>query len=701
MPTTIDTLNELTFLSALYTNREETLAGFIAAKADEKANTYKTDLYLCDLTTNNVKRMTSSGSVRRFLFEDERTVLFTDVRTKEEREKAKEGLPFTSVYRLSADGGEALPFFTLPFAANRLERLEDGRFLVTVSEREGEADLYGASCDKRREALKAEKEQADFEVLETLPFWLNGSGFLRQKRERLYLFDPAAPTERALRPLTAVDFDVSGFDYAGEGNKLLVWGAPVARKMPLTESLVELDLSTGERTRLLDQGLFSLYHAFRWGGDCYILASDMSDYGLNQSPRLYRREDDGRFRLFLNREIQLGNSVGTDAAYGPNRSFIKRGDRLFITETIWHRAVVNEVTSDGAVLPYAWTDGSICGFVPLDDACLAIVFRDMKPQELCRLTPLQPEQRASLPTYDICPGEIDGPGADAPFFAWPDLCTTPLTDFNRAIDALRPERFTFDRDGTTLEGFVLLPEKAEGPRRVPVILDIHGGPKTAYGDVYFHEMQLWASQGFAVIFMNPRGSSGRGDRFSDIRGCYGGKDYEDIMAFTDEVLTRYPVLDPDRMGVTGGSYGGFMTNWIVTHTDRFRAAATQRSISNWISFYGVSDIGFYFATDQNATDMTQDDAFTVMWEHSPLKYIRRAVTPTLVIHAQEDVRCPLEQGLQFYSGLADNGIETRLVLFKGETHELSRSGRPKGRKKRLNEITAWLMRHVRGEEYGG
>lgn len=140
-----------------------------------------------------------------------------------------------------------------------------------------------------------------------------------------------------------------------------------------------------------------------------------------------------------------------------------------------------------------------------------------------------------------------------------------------------------------VEGWVLLPKDFDPSKSYPAVLDIHGGPKTVYGPVFYHEMQLWANRGYFVFFCNPIGSDGRGNRFADIRGHYGETDYRNLMDFTDAVLARYPQIDRKRLAVTGGSYGGFMTNWIIGHTDRFACAASQRSISNWLSFYGVSD----------------------------------------------------------------------------------------------------------------
>lgn len=241
-----------------------------------------------------------------------------------------------------------------------------------------------------------------------------------------------------------------------------------------------------------------------------------------------------------------------------------------------------------------------------------------------------------------------------------------------------------------VHGFILKPMDFEAGKKYPVIFDIHGGPKTVYGPVFYHEMQYWASRGYFVIFCNPTGSDGRG-AFMDIRGKYGTVDFDDLMAFCDEALAKYPEMDADNLFETGGSYGGFMTNWIIGHTDRFRACVSQRSISNWTSFYGVSDIGPDFSEDQCGSTIWPD--VEKFWWHSPMKYADKVKTPTLFLHSLEDYRCPVDQGYQMYSALIAHGVESRLVLFRGENHELSRSGKPKHRIRRLNEITGWFEQH--------
>jgi len=168
-----------------------------------------------------------------------------------------------------------------------------------------------------------------------------------------------------------------------------------------------------------------------------------------------------------------------------------------------------------------------------------------------------------------------------------------------------------------------------------------GGPRTAYGEVLMFEFQFFAQAGFNVIFCNPRGSSGYGEEFAlSVVGHYGERDYQDLMEFVDYVVSKFN-LDRSKLYVTGGSYGGFMTNWIITHTDRFQAAVTQRSISNWVSFYGTSDIGYHFTYDQIGSRPWEN--LDKLWDKSPLKYVKNARTPLLIHHAEMDFRCPIEQ----------------------------------------------------------
>ncbi|MBX6724058.1 MAG: S9 family peptidase, partial [Dactylosporangium sp.] len=258
-----------------------------------------------------------------------------------------------------------------------------------------------------------------------------------------------------------------------------------------------------------------------------------------------------------------------------------------------------------------------------------------------------------------------------------------------------PEHFTYEGEGgQELDAWIMKPLGLSEGERAPLVLEIHGGPHTAYGHCFFHEFQVLAARGMGVLFTNPRGSTGHGEAFT--RACvgdWGGQDYRDIMAGVDAALKRYAWIDPDRLGVTGGSYGGYMTNWIVGQTDRFRAAVTQRSISNLYSMYGTSDIGFHF----NRRELGEAELWEAeerIMERSPIRYARNVATPLLIIHSEEDYRCPMEQAEQFYVALKRLGKTVEFLRFAGETHELSRSGKPANRKERLERMAAWFERYL-------
>ncbi|MFJ8244926.1 prolyl oligopeptidase family serine peptidase [Peribacillus asahii] len=250
------------------------------------------------------------------------------------------------------------------------------------------------------------------------------------------------------------------------------------------------------------------------------------------------------------------------------------------------------------------------------------------------------------------------------------------------------------KDGLDLHGWLIKPLCYEEGKTYPLILEIHGGPHLMYGNSYIHEFQTLANEGYAVLYTNPRGSVGYGQQFVNAcRSDYGGMDYEDLMSAVDYVINTYDFIDRNRLGVSGSSYGGFMTNWIVGHTDRFKAAVSQRSISNWFSFYGVSDIGYYFTEWQLEGDIFQTPE--KLWNHSPLKYAANINTPLLLLHGEKDLRCPLEQSEQLFISLKRQKKETTLVIFPDETHEITRSGSPDMRLQHLQEIKNWFNKYIR------
>ena len=242
-----------------------------------------------------------------------------------------------------------------------------------------------------------------------------------------------------------------------------------------------------------------------------------------------------------------------------------------------------------------------------------------------------------------------------------------------------------------VHGWLLKPAGFDASRKYPLCLEIHGGPRAQYGETFFHEFQLLAAQGYVVLYTNPRGSQGYGEAFAGaITGDWGNLDYEDVMASVDAVVAR-GFIDERRMAVMGGSYGGYMTNWIVGHTDRFACGITMRCVSNLISMEGTSDIGFECRREFGVHPWEDAEK---LWRMSPLAYAGNVKTPLLIIHGETDLRCHLEQGEQMYRFLKGRRVETELVAFPESNHDLSRAGRPDRRVLRLEHMLRWLKKHL-------
>jgi dipeptidyl aminopeptidase/acylaminoacyl peptidase len=238
-----------------------------------------------------------------------------------------------------------------------------------------------------------------------------------------------------------------------------------------------------------------------------------------------------------------------------------------------------------------------------------------------------------------------------------------------------------------------------------VLLNIHGGPYTQYGHFFFDEFQVQAGAGYGVVYCNPRGSSGYGTPWGrailgpkyarDPGTGWGGVDTTDVLSALDAALARYPYLDPERVGVLGDSYGGYLTSWLVTQTDRFAAACSERAVNNVATMTHTSDIGWWFnAQYAGVTAMEDTEELLRM---SPVTYADRVTTPLLILHSENDWRCPIEQAEDLYTRLRQLGRDVEFVRFPGEGHELSRSGAPKHRLQRLEIILEFFGRHLKAE----
>ena len=274
-----------------------------------------------------------------------------------------------------------------------------------------------------------------------------------------------------------------------------------------------------------------------------------------------------------------------------------------------------------------------------------------------------------------------------------------LTDVNAALwktlNLASVERMTFKgAEGWEVDGFFVKPLGWIAGTKYPMILSIHGGPAGQYGVDWFHEFQVYAAKGYAVFFTNPRGSTGYGRKFQrGIELQWGGNDYIDVMNGVRAAIAANPWVDTTRLGVTGGSYGGYMTNWIVGHTNLFKAAVTLRSISNFISDDGTRDGAYGHKGDFGGDIFEKHDLY---WERSPLKYVQNVTTPILVLHSDNDYRVPIEQGEQWFRALKHFGKTAEIVFFPRENHNLTRTGEPRHIVESMNWQLYWFDRYLNG-----
>ncbi|WP_040210433.1 alpha/beta hydrolase family protein [Clostridium polynesiense] len=670
----IDDFTGYKFLSGIKHSPDGKHAAFVVHSMDFDENKYLSNLWVLEVETEKYYQLTAFDSERSFLWLDNDNIIFPDARDSRDKEKLEAGEEFTQYYKININGGEALKYFKIPKLVSSIKKAGEEMFLFTSPYSIGRSDISFLTEEEKKKELKFRKEEKDYEVLEEIPFWSNGGGFTNKKRNRLYSYNEAS---HDIEEITDESVDVDLFNINEDKSKAVLLLSDFKDKRELTNLIAVYDIKS-KKLQIYDyqasegetensEGLSHSFADFISDDRVIYSATNMKRYGVNENDKFYILDLNSGKSVCITPDLDaaLTNSVGSDCRYGgASLKEINNGYLYYVT-TEGHNSYLNRIDAQGKIEKIITGEGSVDGISINKESLLFIGMKTDKLQELYKFTIGTEKQ---------------------------------ITDMNGWVNSERklstPEKLSIETSpGVVIEGWIMKPVDFDENKKYPAILDIHGGPKTVYGTVFYHEMQYWANEGYAVFFCNPRGSDGGGNAFADIRGKYGTIDYDDIMAFTDEVIKRFSFIDKEKVGVTGGSYGGFMTNWIIGHTDRFKAAASQRSISNWISKFCTTDIGYFFVDDQcQGTPWVDQEK---LWEQSPLKYADKVKTPTLFIHSEEDYRCWLAEGIQMFTALKYHGVDSRLCMFRGENHELSRSGKPKHRLRRLQEITQWFNKHLK------
>ena len=635
----IKDLLDFRFPSAPAFSPQGDLAAFVVQTPSLEKNAYLGDIWILDVETEEVRQLTNGGDAKSFYWTEKGTILFPASRNPEIKD-------CTCFYEIDPHGGEAKLAFTVPVKGASLYPIDKDCYIV-------------------RAAYKKEKQEDGFtqaacDVLEETPFWANGlSGYTDGRRNRMYLF-----ANGELTPITAENFAVMGCSVKDHTVLYMGFAWENSRKNNQYPDLWCYDVATGENKCLWKSHGFNISDFALMTKDTAII-SGYEDVGTNRMsfPDLYTFNiKTSQMKPLAKLDAYAGHhNVGSDARLGGGTGIKAVGEKLYFLTADGDNGFLKTVDLAGNVSAPLTPNGAADSF---DVAGENVLVCGMFGQKLSELY-LNGKQVTNLNT------------------AWCEDHSIVTPKFHSFVAS----------DGYEIHGWAMAPAGYEKGKKYPAILHIHGGPRTAFSDVYHHEMQVWANAGYFVLYCNPRGSDGRGKDFGLIQGLYGTVDYQNIMDFTDQMLETYPDIDAKRVGVTGGSYGGFMTNWVIGHTNRFAAAVSQRGIANWINFEHTSDIGYYFTYGQQGATTKENQE--KLWEKSPLRYAHNCTTPTLFIHSDEDYRCPISDGYSMFTALKNAGCDAKMVVFHGENHELSRSGKPCNRLRRMEEILAWMDQYLK------
>jgi len=644
---------------------------------NEKEDRYDTSLWEVDANEGAVPRPLTSGprdSSPRWS-PDSGALAFLRAGEKEPPQ----------IFVLSMGGGEARRLTDLPKGASPASWSPDGRTIAFTSSTTPEdlEDQKQKSDTGKAEAGKPKK--SDVRIVTRALYRDNDEGLLDLDSHEHVWTISSAPGEvpAAARQITTGRFDEGGPSWSADGTRLYF-------------------VSDRQEEPYYKPGDSNLYAVPAGGGGLdTVIDIDGPVFGARPSP-------DGRSFAFAG-----WVNPAHERSYTQPDAFVFRGGRAENLTDGYDSDIGNDIIGDQhpprggeSSSPLVWTrDGDAVVVATTEHGRSNLVRIDVATKRMEPLT----EGDHEIVAYTATPGAgrfavtIDDATHLTELYLL-DAASRKLTRLTHENDALletldvsRPEKITYASfDGTKIEAWVVKPPHFDPARKYPMILNIHGGPHTAYGETFFHEFQWMAAKGYVVLAPNPRGSTSYGQDFGNsIQYAYPGDDYKDLMAGVDE-LVRRGYVDAKRLGVTGGSGGGLLTNWTVTQTDRFAAAVSQRSIGDWSSFWYSTDFTLFTPFWFRKYPFQDPEEYR---KRSPVTYVEKVVTPLMLIEGESDLRTPTDAGGGvMFRALKALHKPTVMVLFPGETHELSRSGKPSHRIARLQNIVNWFDEWLLGKK---
>ena len=673
---TIEDLYQFKFLSQPRISPDSQRVAFVATTIDERKHEYRSSIWMVPSAGGEAKRFTA-GPARTHSpawSPDGRWLAFVSEREgetsgKDEKEQKKHGKGKPQVWLIPTDGGEARQLTFMQHGASNPVWSPDSKQL-----------LFNAAVGPADEETEDGKPLPKARVIDRLWYRLDGVGFIYERRQHLFLVDVAAGEPQQL---TDGDWDDSDAAWSPDGTHIAFvssraedrWRMPCPDLYTLTiedgkaanlQCLTDGSIACSSPSWSPDGKTLAFLAALKLRSANHIDLYTVSANAVNAQATCLTWDFEGTCMDWTN------SDMGDDHLMPPP-AWSSDGKTLYMLASQRGASRVYAVPASGAgKQPPALTPGDVH-------------VRDFTADRSSGKLSMLVAGATSAPEIFVCspasPGELQH-----------------VTNFNDALfnelTLAAPEYMPYKgADGWPMDGWILKPQDFDPKKKYPLIVEIHGGPNTQYGYGFFHEMQVLVAAGYVVLYTNPRGSCGYGRDFAlAVRGAWGLKDSLDVMAGVDALLQK-GYIDEQRMGVTGGSYGGFMTNWLVGHNDRFKAAVTQRSVVNLASDFGSSDFGWVFADDELET--TPWDNLEAYMRLSPITYVKNIHTPLLILHSEQDLRCNIEQAEQLFAALKYLGRDVQFVRFEGQSHGLSRGGHPKLRLERLRLILGWFEKYLK------
>ncbi len=670
---TIEDLYQMRFLSRPRISPDGQRVAYVTTTIDATKHEYRSSIWIAPVAGGEPQRFTSStaNASSPVWSPDGRWLAFVSERESEAtgKDAKKQGKGKPQIWLLPMNGGEARQLTFMEHGASSPVWSPDSKRL-----------LFSAEVGPTDEETEEGKALPKVHVINQLWYKLDGVGFIYERRSHLFLIDANGGTPQQL---TDGDWDDTDATWSPDGTQIVFASNHAEDRWRILGSdLYTLQIqnnTAGELRCLTDSTLacsspswspdgktiaFLASYKIHSGGHTYLYS--IASNADKQAPQNLSKDFDGTCMDWTNSDIG-------DEHLMPAPAWSADGASLYVLASLHGASRLFTLSAQGKnAQPPTLTPGDVhVRDFSVDNAKnqLALLVGDAtRPQEVYTLSVVQQAGEMQRVTHVN----------DALF----DDLTVVAPEYMQYKGA----------DDWSIDGWILKPHDFDASKKYPLIVEIHGGPTTQYGYGFFHEMQMLVAQGYIVLYTNPRGSCGYGYDFSfAVNGQWGEKDSIDIMNGVKALVQR-GYIDEQRIGVTGGSYGGFMTNWLTSHYDDFKAAVTDRCVTNLASMFGSSDIGW---------DLGYDNLDTTPWENlekymhmSPISYVQNIKVPLLIIHSDQDLRCPIEQAEQLFASLKWMGREVQLVRFDGQSHGLSRGGHPHSRLERLRHIKNWFEKYL-------